>query len=74
MFRKACPQALHQEDEAAENNHLAHAAAERHDPAPPLPRHVFPRKELDVRPSEEKCKARYDEQDSQEDIDVLDNR
>ena len=59
---------------AAEHNHLAHAAAERHDPAPPLLRHVFPRKELDVRPSEEKRKARYDEQDSQKDIDILHNR
>lgn len=49
----------------AEHNHLAHTAAERHDPAPPLIRHVFPRKELDVRPSKEKRKARYDEQDSQ---------
>ena len=74
MFRKACPQALHQKDEAAEDNHLAHAAAERHGPVPPLLRHVFPRKELDVRPSEEKRKARYDEQDSQKDIDILRDR
>lgn len=40
----------------------------------PLLRHVFPRKKLDVRPSEEKRKARYDEQDSQKDIDILHNR